>query len=219
MFKKFSQVEEAILLGGGYLALQMISQVAATKVIRIGPVVMDAGIIYSITFTWRDLIHKRFGARASRVAIVFAGVMNVVMAAYFYLVVKMPPDPAWADIGGQAAWALIFGIVPRVVIGSILAEVIAELVDTEIYGFWEKKFPHLPQWTRVAVSNFLSLPVDSAIFVGLAFGGVLPMPVLLSIFYWNIVTKSAFTIGSFWMIYAVGSRTRNIITQQIKQDA
>jgi uncharacterized integral membrane protein (TIGR00697 family) len=219
MLRKFSQVEEAILLCGGYIALQMISDVAATKVIRIGPVVMDAGIIYSITFTWRDLIHKRFGAAASRLTIIFAAVINVVMAGYFYLVVKMPPDPEWAAIGGQSAWSLIFGIVPRVVIASILAEVVSELIDTEIYGFWERRFAGWPQWTRVAASNFLSLPIDSAIFVSLAFGGVLPVPVLFSIFYWNIVTKSAFTIGSFWMIYLVGGGTRKIVQRQIEPRA
>ena len=66
-------VELALVLGGGYLALQMMADIAATKVIRVGPVVMDAGLIYCLTFTWRDLVHKRLGARAARILILLAG--------------------------------------------------------------------------------------------------------------------------------------------------
>ena len=203
MFKKFDKIEQAILLGGGYLALQMMSDIAATKVMRIGPVVMDAGIIYCITFTWRDMIHKRLGVRAARLLIVLAAAVNLLMAAYFYLVIQFPPEAEWLAMGGQKAWELIFGLVPRIVVASIVAEVVSELVDTEIYAYWVEKRAGWPQWSRVAVSNFISIPIDSALFVVVAWGGVLPLSVLLTIFVSNIATKLVLTVASFWMIYLV----------------
>ena len=203
MFKRLSKVEQAVILAGGYIALQMISDIAATKVIVIGSLVMDAGIIYSLTFTWRDLVHKRLGARAARLLIVLAGIINLLMAGYFFFVIHLPPEPAWAAIGGQAAWEFVFGLVPRIVIASIIAEVASELVDTEIYEFWVKKAIAWPQWTRVAASNFVSIPTDSLLFAGIGFLGVLPLQVLFVMFLSNILTKSVLTVASFWMIYLV----------------
>ena len=203
MIKRFDKIEQAVLLAGGYLALQMMSDIAATKVMRIGPVVMDAGIIYCLTFTWRDMVHKRLGARVARLLIVLAAIVNLVMAGYFYLVIQFPPEAEWLAMGGQQAWELIFGLVPRIVVASIVAEVVSELVDTEIYEYWVQKRAHWPQWSRVAVSNFISIPIDSALFVAVAWGGVLPLSVLFTIFVSNIATKLVLTVASFWMIYLV----------------
>jgi hypothetical protein len=203
VLSRFNKVEQAVILGGVYIALQMMSDIAATKVMMVGRLVMDAGFIYSVTFTWRDVIHKRLGRDSARIAIVLAGIINLFMAGYFYLVVQLPAEPSWVAIGGQQAWALIFGLVPRVVIASILAEVVSELVDTEVYSVWVRRWFDRPQWTRVAVSNAISIPLDSAIFVVLAFGGVLPPEVLVAMFLSNIAIKALVTVLTFWLIYLV----------------
>ncbi len=205
MFKRFTKIEQAVILAGGYIALQMIADIAATKVIVVGSMVMDAGLIYSLTFTWRDLIHKRLGARPARIAIVSAGIINLIMAGYFQLVVHLPAESEWAAAGGQSAWEFIFGLVPRVVMASIIAEVISELVDTQVYELWVRSRAHWPQWTRVAASNLISIPLDSAVFAAVAFGGVLTAKVLFNMFLSNIAVKAVFTAASFWMIYLVRS--------------
>ena len=64
-------------------------------------------------------------------------------------------------------------------LASIAAEVVSELLDTEMYELWVKRvavrYPWARrQWMRVLSSNAASLPVDSLIFAWGAFGGVLP---------------------------------------------
>lgn len=203
-FMRLNKTQATVILAGVYIFLQMTADIAATKVIVLGKVVMDAGIIYSLTFTWRDLIHKQLGRKAARTAIILAGVINILMALYFMFVIKLPPESSWAALGGQKAWELIFGIVPRIVLASIIAEVASELIDTEVYQWWvtgigKKK----PQWARVAVSNSISIPIDSFIFPIIAFLGVLPLSVLFVMFLSNILTKVIITLLSFWMIYLV----------------
>jgi len=44
---------------------------------------MDAGFIYSLTFTWRDLIHKQLGRRAAITTIWLAAAINLLAALYF----------------------------------------------------------------------------------------------------------------------------------------
>lgn len=200
----------AIILVGGYIALQMMADIAATKVIVVGPLVMDAGFVYSITFTWRDLIHKRLGIQAARTSILLAGVVNLAMALYFYLVVLLPPESSWAQAGGQRAWTFVFGLVPRVVIASIIAEVLAELTDTEVYQLWiSRRTRRLPQWTRVLASNAISVPLDSLLFVTIAFAGVLSLEALAAMFFSNIAVKAVFTLVSMWLIYLVPGRRRS----------
>ncbi len=201
---KLDKVQATIILVGFYIFLQMTADIAAAKVIVLGKLVMDAGIIYSLTFTWRDLIHKQLGRRAAQTAIILAGVINVIMVLYFIFVVKLPPESNWAAQGGQKAFEFIFGIVPRIVIASIIAEIISELIDTEVYHWWVNGLgKHKPQWLRVVISNSISIPLDSLIFPIIAFSGVLPINVLIIMILSNVLTKAVITALSFWMIYLV----------------
>jgi hypothetical protein len=204
IMKKLSRTQAAIILAGVYIFLQMTANIAATKVIVLWKIVMDAGIIYSLTFTWRDLIHKQLGKKAAQTAIILAAVINLLMSMYFVFVIKLPAEPSWSSLGGQAAWELLFGLVPRIVLASIFTQVIAELLDTETYQWWVNGIGKgKPQWTRVVVSNSISIPIDSLLFTLIAFLGVLPWSVLVIMFFSNILTKAIVTAVSFWLIYLV----------------
>lgn len=199
MKAKLDKIQLTIILAGVYIFLQLVADIAAAKVIKIGSIVMDAGIIYSITFTWRDLIHKQLGKKAAQTVIILAGIINVLMLAYFVFVIKLPAEPSWEAIGGQSAFEFVFGIVPRIVIASIIAEIISELIDTEIYQLVSKK----SGWKRVLFSNSISIPIDSVIFSLVGFLGVLPFSVVGIMIISNIFTKIIITLASFWMIYLV----------------
>jgi uncharacterized integral membrane protein (TIGR00697 family) len=84
-----------------------------------------------------------------------------------------------------------------------LAEIFSELVDTEIYQLWVDRITRRFQWMRVLVSNAVSLPLDSLIFVWIAFGGVYASTVVWSIFWANILLKGAVTLISLPAIYLV----------------
>lgn len=201
---KLTKTQLAVILSGVYIFLQMTADIAATKVIVLGKIVMDAGIIYSLTFTWRDVIHKQLGRKAAQTAIILAGVINIIMALYFQFVVYLPAEAEWAAAGGQKAWEFVFGLMPRIVIASIIAEIVSELIDTEVYQWWTTTIgKKKPQWLRVVVSNSISIPVDSLIFPLIAFSGLLSMSVLVIMVLSNILTKAVVTLLSFWMIYLV----------------
>ena len=201
---KLTKTQATIIICGVYIFLQMVADIAASKVIVIGKLVMDAGIIYSLTFTWRDLIHKQLGKKSAQTCIILAGVINVLMALYFIFVIKLPPESSWAAAGGQKAWEFIFGIVPRIVIASILAEIISELTDTEVYQWWTSGIgKNKPQWLRVIISNSISIPIDSLLFASIAFIGVISSSALVIMILSNILVKAVITAASFWMIYLV----------------
>ena len=184
-----------------YIAAQLLSDIASLKITLIAGFSMDAGtFIYPVTFTIRDLVHKRLGISAARSVIILAAAINLFMAVFFHFVARLPQDPAW---GLGKEFAVILGPVWRIVIASIVAEVFSELIDTEVYHLWQSRITKKFQWMRVLSSNAVSIPIDSLIFCWGAFGFVLPSNVVWSIFWANVIVKSVVTLFSLPSIYLV----------------
>lgn len=195
-------------LVGLYVASQLIADVAATKLVEIAGVVMPGGtLIFAITFTLRDVVHKRLGIGWARACIIIAAGLNILMAGYLALVGNLP-SPVFYSFD---QWDGIFAIVPAITLGSIIAELVSELVDTEVYHFWKHRFGAWPQWTRVAVSNAVAFPVDSFVFALLAFvllpplfgAESVPLSAAWAIVSGQIVYKAIVTVISMPLIYTV----------------
>ena len=197
-------VRSLLIVGGAYVAAQMMADIASLRVISVAGHAVDAGtLIYPFTFTLRDLVHKISGKTAARTVIVLAAAINVLMAGFFWLVARLPPD---ALTGPQLEFGAVLSPVWGIVVASIVAEVLSELIDTEAYQRWELRFGQRHQWGRVLASNAVAIPVDSAVFVGLAtLFGVFPPEVAWSIFWVNVVLKGVVTVLSIPWIYWVRS--------------
>lgn len=190
-----------IVVVSAYIAAQMMADITSLRIVVAAGMSMDAGtLIYPLTFTLRDLVHKTLGANAARLLIVTAAVINLVMAGLFWLVARLPPDPA---VGPQLEFGAVLSPVWQIVIASIVAEVFAELLDTEAYRLWTERVTTRYQWARVLVSNAVSVPLDSLVFCWLAFGPVYAPAVVWGIVASNIIVKGATTLISLPGIYLV----------------
>jgi hypothetical protein len=196
-----------ILVSVAYVTAQVFSDIGSLKIINLVGFSIDAGtFIYPITFTLRDLVHKTAGIKAARLLILTAAFINVFMAFYFWLVAHLPADLA---VGPQKEFEIVLSPVWRIVMASILAEVISELLDTEIYKLWTERITWRFQWSRVLASNSISVPIDSLIFSWCAFGGKMPSAVVWSIAVSNILIKFFTTILSLPLIYIVRENTKS----------
>lgn len=185
----------------GYIATQMISDVLSLKIANVAGLSIDAGtFVYPFTFTLRDLVHKLLGRAAARTVIVAAAVINMLMAGLFAFAAWLPADPTWAF---QREFAAVLAPVWRIVVASIVAELVSELADTEIYALWVTRVTVRYQWARVLFSNTVSVPLDSLLFAWGAFGGFLPPATVWSIFISNLIVKGAVTLVSLPAIYVV----------------
>jgi hypothetical protein len=190
-----------VIVLGLYVAAQMLADIASLKIALLAGFSIDAGtFVYPLTFTLRDLVHKRLGLAAARTVVILAAAVNLFMALFFQFAVHLPEDPEW---GLGREFAAILGPVWRIVTASIAAEVLSELIDTEVYRWWVSRVSARFQWMRVLVSNSLGIPVDSLIFCWGAFGGTLPAAVVWSIFFANVIVKGLVTLASLPGIYLV----------------
>jgi hypothetical protein len=191
----------AVTLTALYIAAQMLADIGSLKIALVAGFSVDAGtFIYPFTFTLRDLVHKRLGVRAARLAILLAGGINLLMAGYFAFSAWLPSDPSW---GLGREFARVLGPVWRIVLASIAAELVAELADTEIYRLWVTRVTRRLQWLRVLTSNAVSVPLDTLIFCWGAFGGVLPTATVWSIVAANLILKGVVSVASLPAIYLV----------------
>jgi queuosine precursor transporter len=210
--KKWLTIFVAVI--GFYVAAQLIANIASLRIVMVGDFSIDAGtLIYPLTFTLRDLVHKVAGLAAARAVIIISALVNLVMAGLFAFVATMTPDLA---VGPQAEWATVLSPSWTIVMASILAMVVAELIDTEAYRLWVKKFGQKYQYGRVLASNAISVPVDSFIFSFVAFAGILPLEVVVAIMVSNIVVKGLTSIITAPAIYLIRPKQEYTLAGQIK---
>lgn len=154
-----------IALTGAFILTLSLADLAATKFILVGGIVAPGGVfLFSIIFVVRDMLHKLAGQAYVRRTILVAAVLNLFVAAYFYMITQFP---APGFFGLAEPWDAIFALAPSIVLASITAAVISQLLNTYVYQrLWDAG---RQQWARVVGSNLVSLPVDSVLFSGLAF--------------------------------------------------
>ncbi|GAA0669103.1 hypothetical protein FHT00_000403 [Sphingomonas insulae] len=156
----------AILLLSNVIGAGKVAQIVLPG---IGPWPFGAGILFfPISYVIGDVLTEVYGyARARRV--IWAGTAAVVFMAFMaYVVVALPPAPTWTN---QAAYATIFGQVPRIVLASVCAFWAGEFVNSYVMArmkLWSEG-RHL--WARTIGSTVLGEGVDSLIFYPLAFLG------------------------------------------------
>lgn len=120
-------------------------------------------LLFGATFTARDYAH-RLGRSKVYAMIGIAAISSAVLAGL-----------------GATPW--------RVVVASVIAIILSEIADTEIYqGLLDR-----PWLERVFSSNIVSIPLDTILFNVLAFGGVFSGTILVTIVVGEIIVK--FVVG------------------------
>jgi len=198
----------AVVAVGAYVGAQVIADVTSLKIGSVAGRAVDMGtFIYPITFTLRDVVHKALGKRAARTLVLTAAIVNVGMALYLQWAARAPSDVSY-PLGAE--FRAVLAPLWRITVASIVAEVVSELVDTEVYHWFVRRVTTRHQWARVAVSNAASVPLDNVIFAVGAFGAIpgfadhaltLPWAVVWDIFVVNLTVKALVSAASLPLIY------------------
>lgn len=144
-------------------------KVAVVTLPLVGQWPFGAGILFfPISYVIGDVLTEVYGyARARRV--IWAGFVAVLfMAAMSWIVVALPPAPSWTN---QAAYAVVFGQVPRIVLASVCAFWAGEFVNSYVLARMKLRTGGRHLWMRTIGSTVVGEGVDSVIFYPLAFLG------------------------------------------------
>lgn len=160
-----------------FVAVLMVSNTIATKLFSLGPFIFTGAIfVFPISYIFGDILVEVYGYSRSR-KVIWTGFFTLVcMSIIYWLVGLLPPAPGWEN---QEAYIAILGVVPRIVIASII-------------GFWAGEFSnalvlaklkiltsgrHL--WTRTIGSTIIGQGVDTVLFTFIGFFGTIPNNILV----------------------------------------
>ena len=170
-----------------FVAILMISNTVATKLFQLGPFFFTGAImIFPISYIFSDILTEVYGYRASR-KIIWAGFASIiVMSIVYYLVQLLPPAPFWPN---QQAYEVILGLVPRIVLGSIVGYFAGEFSNSYVLSklkIWTKG-KHL--WARTISSTIIGEGVDTILFGTIAFAGTIPWNNLILVIISGYIAK------------------------------
>jgi uncharacterized integral membrane protein (TIGR00697 family) len=165
-----------VVLATLFATCLLVANILAVKLVSIGGWVVPAGVIaYPLTFLFTDVITELYGRRiASRVVWLGFGV-NILMVILVVGGKLLPPAPLWE---GQSAYESILGMVPRIVLASMVAYLISQHHDVFAFHFWREKTKGKFLWLRNNASTMVSQALDTGLFITIAFWGTVPTGVL-----------------------------------------
>ena len=135
-----------------------------------GTFIYGAGILFfPVSYVIGDVLTEVYGyARARRVIWTGFGAL-IFMAFMSWVVVSLPPAASW---DGQDAYEQVFGLVPRIVLASIVAFWAGEFVNSFVMAKMKIWTQGKALWTRTIGSTVVGQGVDSLLFYPIAFLGV-----------------------------------------------
>jgi uncharacterized integral membrane protein (TIGR00697 family) len=141
---------------------------------------MSVGVlIWPVVFILSDLMNEYFG----KVGVRRISIITAIMIGYGFLVIlgwtKMPPADFWLQVNGQDvqgrpfdinyAYSTIFRQGLGIIIGSLTAFLVSQMVDAYIFHYFRKITGNRYLWIRATGSTVISQLIDSFIILIIAF--------------------------------------------------
>lgn len=189
------------LIASGFVAGLVLSNLAATKLIPIGPFVFTAGILlFPLTYIFGDCLTEVYGYQKTRQVIWAGFAANLFMAAFFTVVVAIPPAKNWPL---QEAFSQIFSQVPRIVVASIAGYWVGEFANSYILAKLKVATKGRHLWVRTIGSTLVGQSLDTIVFVLIAWVGILEPSVIFQKLWSAYLFKVAYEIVATPVTYVI----------------
>jgi len=154
-----------------FVAVLLLSNIiGAAKLSTVAGFTFGAGILFfPVSYVIGDVLTEVYGyARARRV--IWTGFAAMVFMAFMsWAVVAMPPAESWT---GQSAYEQVFGLIPRIVLASMIAFWAGEFVNSFVLAKMKIWTKGKALWSRTIGSTIVGQGVDSLLFYPIAFLGI-----------------------------------------------
>ncbi|MEK7156486.1 MAG: queuosine precursor transporter [Patescibacteria group bacterium] len=175
-----------------FVAVLLISNIASTKIVQFGWLTFDGGtLLFPFSYIFADILTEVYGFARSRRVIWLGFFCAAVMSLILYIVGALPPAADW---GNQSAYDAILGQAPRIVLASLIAYLCGEFINSFILAKMKIWTEGKWLWSRTIGSTIVGEFVDSTLFILIAFAGVLPASLLLTLIVSNYVFKTLIEI-------------------------
>ena len=175
-----------------FVSVLLISNVASTKIVDLKWFTFDGGtLLFPLSYIFGDILTEVYGYKKSRGVIWLGFFMALLMSIVFIIVGKLPAAVDWNN---QAAYDAILGLTPRIVGASLIAYFFGEFSNSFVLAKMKILTKGKWLWTRTIGSTLVGEFVDSTLFILIAFVGVLPNSLLVTLIISNYIFKTGIEI-------------------------
>lgn len=152
-----------------------------------------AVVVFPVVYILSDIFSEVYGYKWSRVTCYMAFGMNVLMALLFQIAILLPPSNFYE---GQAAFASTLGSAPRILTASLAAYVVGDFVNDKVFAGMKARHSEEMKGfgLRAILSSLVGETCDSAIFIPIAFIGVMSPLAMLKMGLAQVVIKVSYEV-------------------------
>lgn len=182
----------------------VVANIQVAKTIPMLGLTMTLGnTIYTSIYMCTDLLNEKYGSKDARKAVWFGFFSLLASIVMMQMALVFKPG---AEDFAQPHLEAIFGFLPRVALGSLVAYFCSQFLDVRIYSKLKKHFSHYNQlWIRTNGSTVFSQLVDSMIFCTIAFAGEYSFGVWWQILVTTYLFKFVISVASTPVMYLARS--------------
>ena len=141
---------------------------------------LTTGIItYPLTFLLTDVVSEIWGSKKASAMVLIGFLMSFVMLLFVQVALYLPAHPYWVapnnpfgfeTVGEyQNAFNSVFSVNGKLLFGSMLAYMVAQLLDVRLYHMWRRLTKGKYLWSRNNGATSISQLVDTFIVNSILF--------------------------------------------------
>ena len=184
-----------------FITALITANIIAVKLIDIGGFVLPAAIIvFPISYIVGDVLTEVYGYRRARRVIWLGFACNLFAVLAIWGAGALPAAGFW---DGDAAYDRILGAAPRILAASFAAYLVGEFANSYVLAKMKIATAGRWLWLRTIGSTVVGQGLDSAIFMTIAFAGILPTEALAAAVLTQWIAKTAYEAAATPLTYAV----------------
>lgn len=189
-------------------------------------------LLWPLEFVLTDVVNEYYGAKAVK-RITYIAIILILYAFFmFYFAIGMPPSDFW--IGSQkdkgvsdmqAAFGVVYGQGMWIIIGSLTAFLIGQIVDVFVFHKIKRMTGNKWIWLRATGSTLVSQLIDSFIVLFIAFkigndwSWQLVLAICLLNYTYKFVMAILLTPAIYLMHFSIDNYVGKEVASEMKRNA
>lgn len=184
-----------------FVAVLLISNVASTKIVSLGPLSFDGGtLLFPLAYIFGDILTEVYGYSQARRVIWLGFLCNLFAVVAIYAAQLLPSAGFW---DAQPAYERILGYAPRLLLASFAAYLVGEFANSFVLAKLKVATGGRWLWMRTIGSTVVGQGLDSLVFITIAFVGTIPPDAVVQTIVTQWLFKSVYEIIATPLTYVV----------------
>ena len=205
-----------------FITMIVLTNIIGVKLFEINSVTLTTGIItYPLTFLITDIVCEVFGKKRASLMVVLGFFASILSLVFINLAVMLPGSEVWINnsLGYnsikdmQNAYESVFTLPGFLISASMLAYLVAQLIDVRIFHYLKKVTNEKKLWLRNNLSTMFSQLIDTIIVnsIFLYFGLNLDWDIIIKIIIASYLFKIIIAFLATPLVYIGVHYTRKYI--------